>query len=61
MKNYITCAVTLKNKQKVDIKEIILDPPKKGEVLVKMSYSTICQTQINEFNQKKNTSKFYFI
>lgn len=50
---------SLVSKEKVQLKSFNFDSLKRGQILIKILYSSICQTQLNEFVQKKDTSKFY--
>jgi S-(hydroxymethyl)glutathione dehydrogenase / alcohol dehydrogenase len=57
IKNINACCLVAK--EKVSIRQLDLKDLTKGQVLIKLNYSSICQTQINEYKQKKDTSKFY--
>ena len=50
---------SLVSREKVQLKSFNFDNLKRGQILIKILYSSICQTQLNEFVQKKDTSKFY--
>ena len=58
-KNKKIKACLLVKKKKLSFCSLPIKKLKSGQVVVKLRYSSICQTQINEFYEKKDTSKFY--
>ncbi len=58
-KNSKIKACLLVKKKKISFASIPINDLSSGQVLVKLKYSSICQTQINEYVEKKDTSKFY--
>ncbi len=54
----ITKAAVLIKKNKIKIKKLILPDLKKGQVLVKIKYSSICHTQIQEIHGLRGKDRY---
>ena len=53
-----TKAAVLLKKKKISIKELSLPSLKKGQVLVKIEYSSICHTQVQEIEGQRGKDNF---
>ena len=53
-----TAAVLTEINQPLQIEELTIPPLKKGQVLVEITYSGICHSQLNEIEGKKGPDKF---
>ena len=54
----ITNAAVLVQKNKIKIKKLILPDLKKGQVLIKIKYSSICHTQIQEISGLRGKDRY---
>ena len=52
------CAIMVECNQPLQIKEVELPPLKEGQVLVKVLYSGVCHSQLNEIKGNKGEDKF---